>query len=472
MASKFHESLSQDLSIMLNDSDDHNIIIQAGENANIKEFRAHTNVLRARSPYFKSALSAKWVTKKNNMFEFKKPNVNPIVFDMILKYLYTGEVDLTKKSGIVILGLLVASDELLLEELFKYVQDHLIEKQTAWVRQNFVLVLHTVFKLDSCKKLQDHCLNSICADPQPFITSKDFPSLDKDIFYGLLKRADLQIEEAVAWDCLIKWGIKQTPNLGSKNNDRAKWNDKDYEELKNTLSRFIPLIRFPDISSDDFFDKVRPYKPIIPPHIYEEAMEFYLKDTLPKTPPRFFKCQIESNIINPRFAYVIANWIDKKDGKAARNKSNLKYKFNLVYRASRNEINSNNFNNFCSGQARYLVLVMDQSSKIYGGYSPIGFNVSSRYNYCANWRPTTDSFIFSCEKNEGNFKKMKLSRVTNSSYAIYDYYNNYGFNFGNSFYMSGQNVYLQYQGYYDDNVISSETNINFVPKEIELFNVA
>ena len=39
----------------------------------------------------------------------------------------------------------------------------------------------------------------------------------------------------------------------------------------------IPLIRFVDISSDDFFDKVRSYKAIIPYHFYEEVAEFYYK---------------------------------------------------------------------------------------------------------------------------------------------------------------------------------------------------
>jgi hypothetical protein len=86
MASKFHSSLSNDLSLMLNDADDHNVIIQVGENQNTKEFRAHSNILRARSPYFKSALSAGWINKNNNnMIEFKKPNVNPTVFEVILK---------------------------------------------------------------------------------------------------------------------------------------------------------------------------------------------------------------------------------------------------------------------------------------------------------------------------------------------------------------------------------------------------
>jgi hypothetical protein len=45
MASKFYSSLSKDLSLMLDCSDDHNVIIQVGENPNIKEFCAHSNIL-------------------------------------------------------------------------------------------------------------------------------------------------------------------------------------------------------------------------------------------------------------------------------------------------------------------------------------------------------------------------------------------------------------------------------------------
>ena len=82
----FHADLSQDLSLMLNDADDYNVVIQVGENQNMKEFRAHSNLLRARSPYFKSALSANWTTTNNNVIEFKKPNINPDVFQIILKY--------------------------------------------------------------------------------------------------------------------------------------------------------------------------------------------------------------------------------------------------------------------------------------------------------------------------------------------------------------------------------------------------
>jgi hypothetical protein len=85
MALILHSGLSKDFSLIMNDANDFNVIIQVGENQNIKEFRAHSVVLNARSTYFKSALSTNWVTKRNNMIMFNKPNVTPTIFEMVLK---------------------------------------------------------------------------------------------------------------------------------------------------------------------------------------------------------------------------------------------------------------------------------------------------------------------------------------------------------------------------------------------------
>ena len=79
----FHTGLSKDFSLILNDADDFNVTIQVGENQSTKEFHAHSVILRARSPYFKNALSADW--KRDNTIIFNKPNITPTVFDMILK---------------------------------------------------------------------------------------------------------------------------------------------------------------------------------------------------------------------------------------------------------------------------------------------------------------------------------------------------------------------------------------------------
>jgi len=70
---------------MLIDSDDYNVIIQIKENQNIKEFHAHSNILRVRSPYFKNLLSNDKINNENNVIIFNKPNITPTVFEIILK---------------------------------------------------------------------------------------------------------------------------------------------------------------------------------------------------------------------------------------------------------------------------------------------------------------------------------------------------------------------------------------------------
>ncbi|RIA79701.1 hypothetical protein C1645_840111 [Glomus cerebriforme] len=458
----FHSSLSKDLSLILNDADDFNVIIQVGENKNTKEFHAHSVILRARSSYFKNALATEWITIKNNMIVFNEPNITPSVFDLILKYIYTGELNLTKKSGEDIFGLLIASDELLFEELFQHVQDYLIENQINRIQNNFVLVLHTVFKLTSCKKLQDYCLESICEDPQTFIAPETFRSLDKSILYSLLKRDDFSVKEVDIWDSLIKWGIEQTPGLGSENSDKTKWNNENYEALKNTLDQFIPLIRFVNISSEDFFDKIRPYKVIIPHHIYDEVEEFYYKKTLPKTiilSPRTEK--LVSTIIKPKLAKIISNWIDRNDPTT----TNDNYKFNLIYLMSRDGFDHVTFINKCNRQGPFVLLIRVQSKKIYGGYNPIGYT-GTKYD---QWLSSDESFIFSFDNNQDTHN-MKISRSANSNFSIYDCNQNYNyfFSFGDMLYIDELDLVIgDNTSHYDDIFDYCKIPI----EEIEVFSV-
>uniref|UniRef100_U9SNQ2 BTB domain-containing protein n=1 Tax=Rhizophagus irregularis (strain DAOM 181602 / DAOM 197198 / MUCL 43194) TaxID=747089 RepID=U9SNQ2_RHIID len=72
-------------SSMLNNSDDYDIIIKVGKYQNIKEFKAHSNILRARSQYFKYAILKESITKEDGMIILNKPNITPNTFKMILE---------------------------------------------------------------------------------------------------------------------------------------------------------------------------------------------------------------------------------------------------------------------------------------------------------------------------------------------------------------------------------------------------
>ncbi|EXX69937.1 hypothetical protein RhiirA1_450444 [Rhizophagus irregularis] len=464
MTSIFYSSLSKDLSSILYDSDDYNVIIKVGKDQNMKEFKAHSVILRARSPYFKSALSNKWITKKDDMILFNKPNIDPIVFELILKYIYTGEVDLTNLVCSDILGLLDASDELLLDELVEYLQIYMIEEHKQRVQQNLILVLNKFARYDI---LKNYCLDYFCENSQHFISSKHFILLDKDVLYSLLERNNLQTNEIDIWDSLIRWGIRQTPGL---NDDRSQWNNENYDALKNTLNQFIPLIRFVEIPMNEFFNKVQPYKQIIPNNIYEEFENFYHNGILPKImilPPRIGK--FESKIINPKLMNIIVNWINNKD---FYNITDPHYKFELIYRGSDDGIDNKTFKSKCNGRIASLVLVKVQDSdKIFGGYSSIGFSslgndYSIVYGYGLRKYNAIGNFIFSFE-NENDDQNMKISRVINNSDAILDHFDS-GFNFGQgSLCMIEQNLHVNNISRNYENNIS--TDLVYVIEEIETF---
>ena len=64
---------------------DYDVKIIIGEEPNIKEFKAHSVILSSKSTYFKTALSSRWARKENGIIIFNKPNISPLVFEILLK---------------------------------------------------------------------------------------------------------------------------------------------------------------------------------------------------------------------------------------------------------------------------------------------------------------------------------------------------------------------------------------------------
>ena len=77
--------LSEDIGQLLEKEENCDMIIQVGEEENKKEFKAHSLILSARSSYFKSALNNNWTRQHDGKIIFKKPNISPRVFQLILK---------------------------------------------------------------------------------------------------------------------------------------------------------------------------------------------------------------------------------------------------------------------------------------------------------------------------------------------------------------------------------------------------
>jgi hypothetical protein len=81
------------------------------------------------------------------------------------------------------------------------------------------------------------------------------------------------MNETDIWEYVLKWGLAQNPTLVS---DPDNWTDNDFKAMKNTLQHCLPLIRFFSFSSEEFVQKVHPYKKLLKPQLYEELFKSYL----------------------------------------------------------------------------------------------------------------------------------------------------------------------------------------------------
>ena len=85
MSSKFWAELSSDYEKLFEAGIGYDVIIYAGEEQDVKEIHAHSSILSFRSQYFRSAFSNEWAEKKDGKFIFRKPNIPPHLFKVILR---------------------------------------------------------------------------------------------------------------------------------------------------------------------------------------------------------------------------------------------------------------------------------------------------------------------------------------------------------------------------------------------------
>jgi len=84
MSSKFLAELSNDYEKLFKTELGFDVVICAGEEPNVKEIHAHSNILSIRSQYFQNVLSNE-AEKKDGKLILRKPNISPQLFNVILR---------------------------------------------------------------------------------------------------------------------------------------------------------------------------------------------------------------------------------------------------------------------------------------------------------------------------------------------------------------------------------------------------
>jgi hypothetical protein len=83
---KYINKLLDDLTKLSNDSNCYDVEIKVGVEEDNKIFKAHSNILKARSSYFKVALSNNWTktSEDGSIILFEKTNITPKIFEVLL----------------------------------------------------------------------------------------------------------------------------------------------------------------------------------------------------------------------------------------------------------------------------------------------------------------------------------------------------------------------------------------------------
>ncbi|RGB40363.1 hypothetical protein C1646_663926 [Rhizophagus diaphanus] len=411
LENSLENSFLRDIRQLLHEADDYNVLLEVGQEPNIETFKAHSVILRARSTYFRAALSTNWAKTNDGIIKMNKPNITPDVFRVILKFMYTGTIVMSDNMLSYYLDILIAADELALIELIDYLIEYILKKETFWFRRHLVKIHRISSQHEAFHKLKTTCEEIIQKDSSTFLRSKDIGDLEESILIRLLKSDNLDLKEIEIWNQIIRWGKVQC-SLNSNDKENIKdWSTEDFDMLRSTLANCLSHVRFFLISGADYHDKIRPFKKILSKELKDELREFYVAGRKPNRSnillPRLKYADEESILIKLKHFTLISSWIDRK--RQGYQPEQVPYVFRLLYRGSRDGLkDADKFYQKCNYQGPTIVIIKPSGvNKIIGGYNADVWNKNQKYD------TVTNSFIFSLGINNEDDTGI-CSRVKNN----------------------------------------------------------
>ncbi|CAG8562157.1 9727_t:CDS:2, partial [Acaulospora colombiana] len=324
-------------------------------------------------------------------------------------YLYGGVLVLAEHEAPVILDLLRAADELCIDDLSEFIQDHLVNN--PWILMPFFVLVHR-FASEEIRypKIRKCVLELLKENPSTIFDSIDYTSFSQETLLVLFKSHDFLLKPVVLWKNLVEWG---TANINQLSSDSSVWESEDFRSLGTLLKPFIPFIRFVDMSTEDFSKEVKPWRHSlehIDQGLYSSIEQNFnpsqsSEDKLPKNPYD----HIDSILMTPNDAEIIAKWIDETKAQ-----SNHTYVFDRLFRGSEHGFTPESFHRCCDDEGPTLTLLrVENTGEIIGGYNPLSWR-SNVIGYSS----TSRSFVFALGDKAFYYNPV-VSEVEDHSKAIY-----------------------------------------------------
>ena len=275
-----------------------------------------------------------------------------------------------KLENSTIFDLVIASNELELDELVKHLQTYLVNNRASWLRLKFAQIYRISYQVKNFKIIRDFCNNIITKYPNTIFESENFHSLQKDALISILKQDDLQLEESKIWEYVIEWGKAKNPTLPA---NFGEWTSVNFSSLKETLNQCLQHIRYFSISGEDVVKKIYPYQQLLEHQLFLDINTRLIASNLPISslvlpprkilnttlPTRITPILLPSNIITNEHALEISSWIGKKEISYIENNP---YEFKLLVRGSRDGFDVKTIYNICDKVSNVIIILKGRNT--------------------------------------------------------------------------------------------------------------
>lgn len=256
-----------------------------------ERFVAHKFVLSMSSAVFDAMFNGRMASLDESAIEI--PDVEPMAFTALLKFVYTDEVDIESES---VMAVLYAAKKYAIQAL----EQQCVEFLKDNIHSENVFMLLTQARLFDESVLAKMCLDNIDKNTCEAMSSDGFVDIDLDTLCLVLERDSLNIRESKLFSAVTKWAehacIKQEFEITAQN-------------LRTVLGRAVMLIRYPLMTVEEFAVQVAQSKILTD----SELVELFLYFTITPKPPITFTdlprcCLKGKEQVVSRFCQVDHRW--------------------------------------------------------------------------------------------------------------------------------------------------------------------
>eukprot|EP01156_Anaeramoeba_ignava_P003830 Anaeramoba_ignava/a224926_5.p1 GENE.a224926_5~~a224926_5.p1 ORF type:complete len:448 (-),score=162.47 a224926_5:13-1356(-) len=337
-------------------------------------------------------------------------NVSKNTLESILKFFYTGNIEITSENAF---DILLFASKYLIEELIKILSQFIMENCQI---ENVVDILRISESMDFVE-MENYCYNFMCENLNDFSNSVFFYQLEEDQIEKLLEKENWKINDLEVVEALARWG-KSKLNFAP---DFEKLDREKKELVKNKISDFLDKIRLIDFSQQELqkvykmgliekdlkakIKNIQAMSGLANQEKRKKLIKEYKQSENPGSLRFKSKFRHGSKILDSQKIKILKEFL---------NDNEFLEQMQLAFSSENDGFKSESFHQKCDEKGKTLVLIKTMNDFILGGYSKVGWNLK------ITSQRDPDSFLFSIV-NPKKTNPIKLSTIDPSESVIYSF---------------------------------------------------